>query len=258
MLLTPTELTGEHDPSIACRGGCARCGREHTLPVGPSHGPAVELFRRLEQEGRIDFDAPAADPRFSIEYLLGDARGQMFGVLVVRNGQGQTGVLKAFSGQYNSVWEVDGWVPPLLDVARFKRDTLAGEQRIKAMGREILGLPKGAPARDALIDKRKKASQVLMQEIHAMYTLPNFRGERLPLPSATHGQGGVPTGTGDCCAPKLLGYAALNGLTPLGLSEFYFGRANRSGLKAHGEFYPSCPDKCARILGFMLCGLEGA
>jgi tRNA pseudouridine32 synthase/23S rRNA pseudouridine746 synthase len=34
---------------------------------------------------------------------------------------------------------------------------------------------------------------------------------------------GFPAGTGDCCAPKLLHEAALRGLKPVGLAEFWFG-----------------------------------
>lgn len=258
MILEPIKLTGEHDHLTSCRGMCVRCGREHLLPVGPSHSPALSLFRRLEQEGRLDFNVPdnEIDPRLSTEYLYGPARGQMFGVLVVRDQAGDTFVLKAFSGQYNSIWQVDGWVDPLLDVLRFKRDTFEEERHIKQMGREIAGLLSDSPARQQLIHKRKKASQVLMQEIHAMFRVSNFRGECVPLPLAVFGKEGIPTGTGDCCAPKLLGYAAVNGLTPLGLTEFYFGKTNRSETKQHGEFYPSCLHKCGRILGYMLCGLE--
>jgi hypothetical protein len=258
--MQPTSIRslGEFDPAIACRGWCVRCGREHTLPIGPARGPALELFDRMEAAGRIDFDSPEPDPRLSTDYLYGRAGGQMFGVLSARDQSGATVVLKAFSGQYNSVWELDGWVPPLIDTARFKRDTFEAEQRIKVLGREIVEQPLGSPARDRLIHKRRRASATLMQEIHAMYRLPNFRGQIVPLPLAVHPEGNAPTGTGDCCAPKLLGYAAAHHLTPLGLAEFYFGRTNRSGTREHGRFYPSCLDKCGRILGFMLCGLEGA
>jgi tRNA pseudouridine32 synthase/23S rRNA pseudouridine746 synthase len=63
-------------------------------------------------------------------------------------------------------------------------------------------------------------------------------------------------GVGECCAPKLLNYAALNGLKPLGLSEFYWGKENKSGTRKHGEFYPACAEKCQPILGFMLCGIK--
>ncbi|WP_319542300.1 hypothetical protein [uncultured Pseudodesulfovibrio sp.] len=258
MILEPIQLTGEYDPSTACRGMCPQCGREHALPVGPAYGPALALFHRLEQEGRLDFTAPKqeVDPRLSTEYLYGPARGQMFGVLVVRDQVGDTFVLKAFSGQYNSLWQVKGWVDPLLDVKRFRKDTFEEEIRIKLMGSEIAKLPSESSVRQRLVRERKKASQVLMQKIHAMFRLPNFRDKCVSLPLAVFGKEGVPTGTGDCCAPKLLGCAAAHGLTPLGLAEFYFGRSNRSGTKHHGEFYPSCQHKCGRILGYMLCGLE--
>jgi hypothetical protein len=258
MQFTPTPHSGDFDPAIACRGWCVRCDREHALPVGPARGPALDLFERMEAAGRIDFDSPDPDPRFSTDYLYGRAGGQMFGVLVARDVRGGTVVLKAFSGQYNSLWELDGWVPPLIDTARFRRDTFEAEQRIKGMGREIGAQPPGSPARDRLVHKRRRASATLMQSIHAMYRLPNSRGQIVPLPLAVHPEGNAPTGTGDCCAPKLLGYAATHNLAPLGLAEFYFGRTNRSGTREHGRFYPSCLDKCGRILGFMLCGLEGA
>ena len=255
---TPIRPTGEFDPAVACRGWCARCGREHTLPVGPARALALALFDRLEAEGRIDFDAPEPDPALSTDYLYGRAGGQMFGVLAARDGHGRTVTLKAFSGQYNSVWEVDGWAPPLVDPALFRQGTFEAESRIKAMGREIEALPPGSPARDLLVRQRRDTSAALMLEIHAMYRLSDFRGRTVPLPQAVHPAGNAPTGTGDCCAPKLLGRAAALGLTPLGLAEFYFGRTNRSGTREHGRFYPSCPDKCGRILGFMLCGLEEA
>ena len=96
----------------------------------------------------------------------------------------------------------------------------------------------------------------LMQQIHRLYRLKNFRGQEISLFSAYSGKNGIPTGTGDCCAPKLLNLAASRGLIPLGLAEFYWGRENRSKSRIHGHFYPSCREKCQPILGFMLCGLE--
>ena len=66
----------------------------------------------------------------------------------------------------------------------------------------------------------------------------------------------MPAGTGDCCAPKLLNYAAVEGLIPLSLIEFYYGRGNKSGTKKHRHFYPPCTEKCAPILTYMLRGAE--
>jgi len=251
------ELTGAIDPRIAYTGECSRCGREHGLAIGCAQEHAIALLRTLDESKRIDFAVPEveADSRFSTEYLYGDARGQMFGVLVCRNGQGRTHVLKAFSGQYNSVWRVPGWVPPLVDVDVLKRISFEVERAIKRMGRRIDELPEDSFERKELLDRRKAVSRELMKDIHALYRIPNFRSELVPLPDAVFGDRGIPSGTGDCCAPKLLGHAARHGLTPLGLTEFYVGRENRSGTKKHGMVYPSCADKCGRILGFMLCGL---
>ncbi|MFA6174428.1 MAG: pseudouridine synthase, partial [Kiritimatiellales bacterium] len=189
------------------------------------------------------------EPKFSTDYLLGEARGQMFGVLECEDSSGQTVVLRAFSCQYNGEWLVDGWVPPILNVDEFHRLSDPVDRKIKQLDQLI-----AENKSPELIQTRKALSQELMKQIHALYLLTNFRSETKPMTEVFHG--GIPTGAGDCCAPKLLNYAAKNGLRPLGLSEFYWGRENRSGTRKHGEFYPACAEKCQPILGFMLCGKE--
>ena len=94
-----------------------------------------------------------------------------------------------------------------------------------------------------------------MKDIHSLYQINNFHGETTTLSQMFQGNN-IPTGTGDCCGPKLLGHAAKNNLVPLSMAEFYVGKKNRSGSKFHGRFYPSCKEKCQPILGFMLCGLD--
>jgi tRNA pseudouridine32 synthase/23S rRNA pseudouridine746 synthase len=209
--------------------------------------PAVRPSTNLRTDGRLgDASLPS---KFSTDYLFGEARGHMFGVLECKDSSGNTVVLKAFSGQYNGEWLADGWVPPILDVDEFYRLSDPVDREIKQLDRLI------AEKKDPeLIQRRKALSQELMKNLHALYTLTNFRGEAKPLTEVF--KGGIPTGAGDCCAPKLLNYAALNGLKPLGLSEFYWGKENRSGTRKHGEFYPACAEKCQPILGFMLCGIE--
>lgn len=255
MILKNISISGSFDTRICGKGFCDRCGKEHATVVGYSTPFARELLQTLVKAGRIDFDVPEdkADPRFSTNYLWGDARGQMFGVLVVRDPSGNHGVLKAFSGQYNGVWRVPGWVPPLVDVDKLRTASFGVERYIKSLGRRMNSLSESDPRRSALFEKRKAISQALMKDIHSMYRIPNCTGLVVPLPEAVSGDKGIPSGTGDCCATKLLGHAALNHLTPLGLAEFYFGKENRSGTKRHGAMYTSCKDKCGRILGYMLC-----
>lgn len=243
--------------TVACRGYCAACGCEHRLPVGPALVHARDIHARMCAAGRIDIDVPPADadPRFSLDYVWGDARGQMFGVLAYRSADGKEGVLKAFSSQYNGVWTLAGWVPPILDATAFKQLVMPVDRQIKALGARIAECREHTPERTRLVGERKVLSRSLMQQIHDLYTVANFRGAKQPLRDVFL-QKGLPNGAGDCCAPKLLQYAALHNLTPLGLVEWYVGQTNRSGKRVHGRWYPACAEKCQPLLGFMLCGLE--
>jgi hypothetical protein len=104
--------------------------------------------------------------------------------------------------------------------------------------------------------QRRELSRSLMARIFELYRLTNFRGQTRSIKEAFLGPS-MPTGTGECCAPKLLHHAAVHGLTPLGLAEFYVGQENRSATRRHGQFFAPCAEKCRPILGYLLCGLSG-
>ena len=217
---------------------------------------ALALLDRLERQGHIGLGQGALDARLSLDYLFGTARGQMFGVLVYADRDGRQGVLRAFSGQYNGLWEVPGWVPPIPDPREFERVIEIDEPRIKELTRRMQGLNPDDPDRLAMLAKRRELSRNLMTRIFGLYRLTNFHGQTRALADVFMGSS-MPTGTGECCAPKLLHHAALHGLIPLGLAEFYMGRENRSATRRHGQFFPPCAEKCRPILGFLLCGLSG-
>lgn len=100
--------------------------------------------------------------------------------------------------------------------------------------------------------QRKRLSQQLQAQMHAAYTLTNFAGETASLQELE--PTGLPTGTGECAAPKLLHYAATHGLKPVAMAEFWWGPA--SGDKQPGKFYEACTDRCQPIMGFLLSGLS--
>lgn len=100
---------------------------------------------------------------------------------------------------------------------------------------------------------RKALSQQLQAAMHAVYTLTNFAGESLALQDL-RAASGLPTGTGDCCAPKLLHYAAQRRWQPIALAEFWWGPAQ--GDKQPGQFYGACEERCQPIMGFLLAGLS--
>ena len=230
----------------------------HELPSDPAREDCLELMALLHCHRRIDWQVPEvmADHRCSTDPLFGAAGGKMFGILCCRDAAGARVVLRAFSGQFNGLWRVAGWVDPIFDVAAFARLTQEPEREIKRIGREMALLPKDSARRRQLRVKRRTLSRLLMREIHDLYRLVNFRGEASPLIAAFCGDGAPPSGTGDCCGPKLLHHAAVNGLRPEALAEFYWGRSNASATKSHRELYPACAPKCRMILGFQLCGLQ--
>jgi tRNA pseudouridine32 synthase / 23S rRNA pseudouridine746 synthase len=102
-----------------------------------------------------------------------------------------------------------------------------------------------------LKQQRQALSQTLQTQFHQTTTITNFAGETKSL--QTLRPSGLPTGSGECCAPKLLHYAASNQLTPVAMAEFWWGAA--MGDKQPGVFYGACADRCQPLMGFMLSGL---
>ena len=242
----------------ASGGWCNRCACVHALPAQPVLRDCLELMAQLRRLGRIDWlaEPEAADCRCSTDGLFGEAGGKMFGLLRCRNAVGERVTLRAFSGQFNGLWRVAGWVGPVFDVAAFDALVREPEREIKRLGREMGVFPQESTQWIALRRARKTLSRQLMRQIHDLYHLVNFRGEQTPLVKAFVGNGAPPSGTGDCCGPKLLHYAATHGLWPEAMAEFYWGRSSASGAKEHGRLYSACAGKCQPILGFQLCGLQ--
>ena len=198
----------------------------------------------------------------------------MFGVLVCYHPETEEEVvLKAFSGQYFGQWLVEGWVPPVLNVQDYQAQVQQDDGAIQHLTVQIQSLEKAlsqnkqmsCPAgEDSLLLEqlqalRRRRRQLSNQSLFAIYQLYQF-------PCADGGTRGFadfypdfslgnlpPTGTGDCCAPKLFGAAFSQGLIPVSLAEFFYGAA--TGNRCHKEFYPPCDEKCGLVLPIML-GLE--
>jgi tRNA pseudouridine32 synthase / 23S rRNA pseudouridine746 synthase len=100
--------------------------------------------------------------------------------------------------------------------------------------------------------QRKMRSRQLQVQMHDAYRLMNFLGTSISLRELM--PAGIPTGTGECCAPKLLYYAATHQLIPIAMAEFWWGED--SGDKRQGEFYAACAERCQPLMGFMLSGLS--
>lgn len=191
--------------------------------------------------------------------------GKMFGVLVVEDEAGALGFLAAYSGLLAGRNDWSWFVPPVFDAQQPDGHFKQTERRISAMNGQIAALPADDPQAVRLRVERKQQSEDLQRWLFDQYQLLNALGvrknlveiwrdyhtervrRRFPLP---------PGGAGDCCAPKLLQHAYSQGLRPLCMAEFWWGRSPRQELRRHLQYYPACQGKCKPILTHMLKGLN--
>lgn len=234
------------------------------LPLEPARTHALALMEELDS-GQTPFS-----PQDNL----------MFGVLVCREPESRRQVvLRAFSGQFRGGWLVEGWVPPLMDVAAYQQQVARDDGEIQAMTAGIAGLEREIAAATAagrdvaslearlgqLRRRRRDRSHQSLAAIYGLYRFPCADGSTRAFADFYPGfqEGRLPpTGTGDCCAPKLLGEAFRRGLEPVSLAEFFYGDRSQSCCcqvgaegRRHKEFYPPCDHKCGLVLPAML-GLE--
>ncbi len=271
-------------------GDCARCGVRHALPEGRARAHALEVMEEFRQLERLDYRVASAeaDPKLRFEHLFA-ARGNMFGVLECLDREGQSVFLRAFSSLAEGVRQIDGWVLPILSASVYHEVILPAQEEIKRLTSQMKrGGDVSTAFGQGLAEERRRVSQSLWEEMCSLYRFRNFRGEERVLREAVLPGTPLTGGMGECCAPKLLQHAALNGLRPLSIAEFYWGDSNSNGQregeraparsdsnsrrmrrmrrdrahaeqrrKTSGAFYPSCEARCQPLLGFMLCGMDG-
>lgn len=106
----------------------------------------------------------------------------------------------------------------------------------------------------ALATERKRRSEALQRWLFDQYNLFNAQGERRTV-SQIFGSAIPPSGTGDCCGPKLLQAAYAWGMTPICMGEFWIGRSPADEVRLDGHFYPACHSRCLPVLTHMTRGL---
>lgn len=195
--------------------------------------------------------------------LSGAIIGKMFGVLIVRNKTGQLGYLAAFSGKMAGSNHHPGFVPPVFDGLTNNSFLNLGMSRLTEIGNEIKRLQSlhsdnKSDKINSLKVSRKELSISLQHELFDNYHFLNRAGEKKSLyeifKAASYKN--PPAGAGECAGPKLLQYAFQHQMTPLALTEFWWGQSPKSAQWKHGNFYPCCKEKCEPILAHMLSGIN--
>ena len=176
------------------------------LPTEPAHSYCVSMMDELDSSS-----LGCA--------LVKSGHGRMFGILVCTDGT----VYRAFSGELEGEYLADGFVPPVFDVPLFEETMARYEHLIK---RNL---------------NHRELSRECWKELQMLYHFNCFDGSIIELASISSN---LPSGTGDCCAPKLLSYAYSQGKKPLSLCEFFYG----SGSFDHRSFHTPCDSRCKPIL----------
>ena len=211
------------------------------------------------------------------EWMEDAQKGKMFGVLVVEGG-----FLAAFSGFLNRQNNIDYFVPPIFDLldptGYFQQEQAEITKITKAIqtieGENNMDLnPKDFSRRErvnisALKRQRHQRSELLQDWLFEQYICKNAWGDEKTITQIfkdfyretmlhkehyeeNERKHHIPSGSGECCAPKLLQYAYTHDLKPLCMAEFWIGASPKDEVRYEGQFYPACSKKCRPLLHFM-------
>ncbi len=110
---------------------------------------------------------------------------------------------------------------------------------------------------DSLKKVRHVDSEALQNWLFSNFRLLNAQGESKSLSEifAETSMKIPPSGAGECCAPKLLQAAYLQGWRPIAMAEYWYGKPKGGEVRIHGKHYPACRGKCLPVLSWMLQGL---
>ena len=172
--------------------------------------------------------------------------GIMVGALVCVNAAGERVVLHAVSG---ITYSVNGTVTPIASPKEIETALAKNDAEIHELTKKI------NEGQEELKKERTLLTDESLRNVFSLYTFTRFDGKKITLNEIIQAHDGKlpPTGTGDCCAPKLLSYAFEHNLTPISMDEVFYGRDTKN--KTNGTSYPPCDERCGYILPYIL-GLE--
>lgn len=234
------------------------------FPCEQAHQKNLELISLLEKG-----DAKLLQLTKESEERKG--HGLMLGTLICKHAdKGEEVILHAVSGismqlELPQTSQTQIVVPPLASPSQIEAALAANDAAIHELTARINALAEGgdtagdqgAPteSQKALKHQRTALTTASLQKVFDLYTFTRFDGMKITLNEiiALHGGRLPPTGTGDCCAPKLLSYAFEHGLIPVSMDEVFYGKDSPN--KKCGTSYPPCDERCGYILPSIL-GLE--
>lgn len=203
----------------------------HILPTEPARSLCLEMIKNIRSTGYLDYDGERLIKEESL--FNNEIGGLMLGILTTTDGT----VYKAFSGIIDKRFELKPFVPQLFDSTLYQETIKDLDLQIHQVTKEI----EKKPSKE-LIEKRKALSNECWKKIAHLYHFHCADGKVRGFEDTI----GIycPSGSGDCCAPKLLNACYKDKKIPASLEEFFYGKGTRES----GNFYGPCDQKCKKLL----------
>lgn len=225
------------------------------FPAGSAHKENLALIQMLEK-------GQAHLKQLTQESQERAGQGLMLGCLICKK-EDRTFILYAVSGISRQL-EIEAAggetivVPPLADCHQIEKALYQNDRKIHELTDRIKSLKTGQNAGAEICrleDERTELTSQSLQNVFDLYTFTRFDGKKITLNEIIKLHKGKlpPTGTGDCCAPKLLSYAFEHEMSPVSMDEVFYGKDSPN--KNCGQSYPPCDERCGYILPSIL-GLE--
>lgn len=200
-----------------------------------------------------------------------NGQGIMIGVAVCQKSDGSSVILNTVSGISKRIKgseeaELGIFVEPIVSSEEIENALKKNDFQIHQFTEKINLLKEKRKRTDGkfenqteeesqLIKKRSDLCDESLKKVFGLYSFHCADGKKRSLLEICEKKQKnlPPTGTGDCCAPKLLDFAFKNQLSIKSLAEVFYGKSNK--FRTDGKLYEPCDERCALILPEML-GLE--
>ncbi len=176
--------------------------------------------------------------------------GIMIGVLVAKNSLQQNKILFTVSGISR---KIEGkfrdaiFIEPIVSSKKIMSALQKNDKEIHSLTEKLKSC-RIENIQDLQLRRSLLTSESL-ERVHELYSFYCSDGKIRSLKQICRSQL-PPTGTGDCCAPKLLNFAFENNLIPVSMCEVFYGKPNEK--KQPGVKYSPCDERCGLILPEML------
>lgn len=187
--------------------------------------------------------------------------GVMIGALIAVDSEGREKKLFTLSGTSKKIVSDSAekpdeiYVEPIVSAAEIAQALSENDEKIHQLTDRI---NEGCKEAETLKSERKKLTAQSLQKVFDLYSFCCIDGKIRSLNSICSKKlkGALPpTGTGECCEPKLLSYAFKNNLVPVSMAQIFYSELSDAAEKKHLEKYSPCDERCGIILPYIL-GLE--